>query len=120
VTRYLVLAIETPNAVGRRIDLGTKKPTNLREIVRLLSEITGREVQLQTIPPLLKTIIFKFMGAINPVFRGTNEAMEYVSSGQYVADTTLQHRLFGDVPSLRDSIKLWVHQNGLYESGSHT
>jgi transposase len=27
VTRYLVLAIETPNAVGRRIDLGTKKPT---------------------------------------------------------------------------------------------
>ena len=43
-----------------------------------------------------------------------------VRSGQYVADTTLQHRLFGDVPSLRDSIKLWVHQNGLYESGSHT
>jgi uncharacterized protein YbjT (DUF2867 family) len=113
VARYLVLAIETPDAVGHRIDLGTEKPTSLREIVRLLSEITGREVQLQTMPPLLKTIMFKFMGAMNPVFRGTDEAMNYVSSGQYIADTTLQKRLFGDVPSLKDSIKLWAHDNGL-------
>ncbi|MDZ8033603.1 SDR family oxidoreductase [Nostoc sp. DedSLP04] len=113
VARYLVLAIETPEAVGHRIDLGTEQPTNLREIANLLSEITGQKVQLQTIPPLVKTILFKFMAVINPMFRGTDKAMEYVSSGKYVADTTLQRRLFAEVPSLRDSIRRWANQNGL-------
>lgn len=52
--------------------------------------------------------MFRVLGLFNPFMRDVGASMDYVSSGRYVADTTLQRRLFGPLPTLRDSLERWM------------
>lgn len=114
VARLLVQALETPGAVGRRIDIGTDPATtSLRELVQLVSRHTGRSLKLETVPRWLQSTLLRAAGWFSPLMRGNAEAMAYVSSGQYVADTSEQRRLFGPPPSLEESVARWVREAGL-------
>jgi hypothetical protein len=43
--------------------------------------------------------------------------MEYISSGAYVADTTLQADLFGPVPTVEEMFRRYLEEFGLTPKG---
>lgn len=113
VARFLVRSLDVPAAVGHRIDLGMDEPASLRHIAAALTAALGRPVRLQPIPAWLRKLLFTTMPWFVPAARGVGEAMDYISSGQYVADTTLQHRLLGPAIALDAAIRRWVAAAGL-------
>lgn len=112
VARMLVESVDTSAAIGKRIDLGMDKPTNLVEIVDMLSKTINKNVQLQETPPFVRKAMFGVMSLFNSFMRDNSAAMDYVSSGQYVADVSMQKELFGYAPTLADSLKHWAKENG--------
>jgi uncharacterized protein YbjT (DUF2867 family) len=108
VARALVDSADAPGIDGLRIDLGMSAPVTLREIVDELAILSGKPIELQVVPRPLRALMFRLMGAFNPFLRDVGASMDYVSSGQYVADTTLQSRHFGPPPNLRDSLRRWL------------
>lgn len=111
VARFLVESVDKPAAIGKRIDIGMDKPTNLIEITEMLSKTIHKPIQLQETPLFVRKAMFGFMSIFNSFMRDNSAAMDYVSSGQYVADITQQRNLFGYVPTLADSLQRWAKEN---------
>jgi uncharacterized protein YbjT (DUF2867 family) len=112
VARLLVESVDKTAAIGKRVDLGMDKPTNLVEIIDTLSKVINKPVQLQETPPFVRKAMFGVMSLFNSFMRDNSAAMDYVSSGQYVADVSMQKELFGYVPTLADSLSRWAKENG--------
>jgi len=108
VALALARSVDAPGLDGLRVDLGMSAPVTLREIVDELAALSGRPIELQTIPRPVRALMFRVMGLFNPFLRDVGASMDYVSSGQYVADTALQQRHFGAPPTLRDSLRRWL------------
>jgi uncharacterized protein YbjT (DUF2867 family) len=113
VAWFLARAVSVPGIDGGRIDLGTERPTTLREVAATLSRVTGREVRVRPVPTLVRRVAFGAIGLFSPQMRDVMRAMAYVSSGQYVADVTRQREVFGRVPTLQDSVRRWARRAGL-------
>jgi uncharacterized protein YbjT (DUF2867 family) len=113
VARALALAVDTPGIDGLRIDLGMSQPVTLRLIVEELSTLVGREISLSEVPRPMRSFMFRIMGLFKPFLRDVGASMDYVSSGRYIADTSLQARFFGPLPSLRESLGRWASSAGL-------
>jgi uncharacterized protein YbjT (DUF2867 family) len=111
VAHFLVESVDNPAAIGKRIDIGMDKPTNLIEIIEMLSKTIHKPIQLQETPPFVRKAMFGMMSIFNSFMRDNSAAMDYVSSGQYVADISQQRKLFGYVPTLADSLKRWAKEN---------
>lgn len=115
VARALALAVEVQGIDGLRIDLGMDEPVTLRVLIEELSQVLGQEIRLSEIPRPMRALMFRVMGLFNPFLRDVGASMDYVSSGRYVADTTLQAQFLGPVPTLRDSLQRWATSTGLAE-----
>lgn len=113
VARALALAVDAQGIDGLRIDLGMSEPVTLRTMIAELSKVLGRDIRLSEVPKPMRAALFRVMGLFNPFLRDVGSSMDYVSSGQYVADTALQARFFGPVPTLRESLQRWVASSGL-------
>lgn len=112
VAEALARCVDVPGLDGRRIDLGMSAPVTLREIVDELSRVSGRPIRLHATPPWMRAFLFRALGVFNPFLRDVGASMDYVSSGSYVADTTLQRQYFGPPPTLRESLERWVKEVG--------
>ncbi|UOY92428.1 SDR family oxidoreductase [Ectobacillus sp. JY-23] len=117
VAKYLVAALDIPEAVGKRIDIAADRPVGLQEIAILISEMIEKNVNVKAMPAWLTAIIMNVLGLFNPMIKGLKPSLDYAASGQYVADTTMQARLFGEVPTIEDSIKRWVQQHDVLGKG---
>jgi nucleoside-diphosphate-sugar epimerase len=113
VARYLARAATIDGALPPRVDLGMQQPTNIREIAAELSAALGRTITASAPPAFVRTVVFRVLGMFDRSLRENLKAMEYVASGQYVADTTQQARLFGPPPTLRASIRAWLKSANL-------
>lgn len=113
VARCLALATRAEGIAGERIDLGMAAPTNILEIAALLSKELGRPIKAERPPKLITSILFGLMGLFNASMKDNLKAMEYVSSGRYVADIKRQTEVFGPPSTAAHSIKRWVAANGL-------
>lgn len=108
VARMLAAAVDTDGLEGLRIDLGMSAPITLQELIDELALLSGRSIRLLTMPPWVRALTFRVAGIFNPFLRDVGASMDYVSSGRYIADTTLQSRFFGPPPTLRDSLDRWL------------
>ncbi|MEM6754363.1 MAG: SDR family oxidoreductase [Cyanobacteria bacterium P01_C01_bin.38] len=108
VAKYLAKAFHLTDISGERIDLGIYPTTNLIEIAEALSEVLGHQVKASSPPKFLTSVIFRVIGLFNPFMQDNIKAMEYVSSGKYVADLKRQTELFGEAPTLQDSLQRWA------------
>jgi uncharacterized protein YbjT (DUF2867 family) len=113
VAQCLALAATTEGVLGRRIDLGMQSPTSIKEIASELSAVTGRTIVASSPPPAMRALMFSVFGFFNSSLRENIKAMNYVASGQYVADTAQQNALLGPPPTLRDSVLRWARSVGL-------
>lgn len=108
VARVLAHSVDAPGLDGLRIDLGMEGPVTLREIVEELSSLIRRPIELQQVPVPIRTLMFRVLGLFNPFMRDVGASMDYVSSGRYIANTALQRRHFGPLPTLRESLERWL------------
>ncbi len=113
VARYLALAVDEPRAVGQRIDIGMERPLSFRDLSTEFSRLLGHEIKLRTIPwPLIGTGM-RAAGLLSHKIRDFRALLAYFSTGAYVADTTLQAKLFGPVPTVEDSLRRYLEGAGL-------
>lgn len=111
VAKCLALATRAEGIEGERIDLGMTRPTNILEIASLLSKELGTTIKAEQPPKLVTSILFGVMGLFNASMKDNIKAMEYVSSGQYVADVSRQTEVFGPPSTIEDSIQRWAAEN---------
>ena len=112
VARCLALAVDEPRAVGRRIDLGADRPVSTQEIAALFSRLLGRDTKVRTIPWPLVSGAAGLIGLVNPMIRDVRAMLEYFFTGKYVADTAVQAELFGEVPTIEDSLRRYLKAAG--------
>ena len=113
VARYLAAAVDEPQAVGRRIDIGTDRPVSTREIADVFADILGRDIAVRSIPwPLLSAVTWP-VGLVSERVNDTRAMVEYFHTGQYVADTSAQAEVFGDIPTIEDTLRRFAADVGL-------
>ncbi len=117
LARYLAMAVDTPEAVGKRIDIGSDRPVSLAEIAEVLSALLGRQVRVGNPPWWVFSAMLGVMGLFSESMRDLRAMARYTQTGQYVADTTRQSKLFGDVPRIEDGFRRWLVNIGLLETG---
>lgn len=111
VARCLAMATRIKGVEGERIDLGMDQPTNIIKIAELLSKELGRPIKAERPPKLVASVMFGIMGLFSPSMKDNIKAMEYVSSGKYVADISRQTEVFGPPSTMEASIKRWTNAN---------
>jgi uncharacterized protein YbjT (DUF2867 family) len=113
VARYLAQAVDEPGALGRRIDIGTDRPVSAQDLAAVFSGILGRDIAVRSLPwPLLRAVT-RPLALISERVSDGRAMIEYFHTGQYVADTTAQAEIFGDVPSIEDTLRRYLAEAGL-------
>ncbi len=113
VAAYLARAVDEPNAVGRRIEIGMERPLSNRELAKRFSKLRGREIKLRAIPWPLISATMRVAGLFSRKMRDFRALFAYFASGKYVADTRAQAEVFGDMPSVDDSLRRYLKQKRL-------
>ena len=113
VAAYLARAVDEPNAVGRRIEIGMERPLSNRELAQRFSKLRGREIKLRAIPWPLISAMMRLAGLFSRKVRDFRSLFAYFASGKYVADTRAQAEVFGDTPAVDDSLRHYLEEKGL-------
>lgn len=108
VATYLAAALHLPGLSGERIDIGMARPTSIRELARLLSAELGKPIGAVRPPAFMMALLRVAASIVGGSLADNLRAMDYVSSGRYVADTARQAALFGSPPTVEDSVRRWV------------
>jgi len=117
VARCLALAVDEPRAVGHRIDVGMDRPFSVEQAASVFGRLLGREIEVRGMPWSLLSGAARVIGTFNPLVHDLRVMFEYVFSGDFVADTTLQGQLFGPVPGIEDSFRRYLMRKGLVPMG---
>ena len=112
VARFIALAVDAPGAVGKRIDLGWDRPVSTAEIAGVFSRLLSRPIRVRTIPAPLLHGAAGIVGLFAPFARDAVAMIDYFLSGHYVADTSLQKKLFGDVPTVEATLERYLAEHG--------
>jgi uncharacterized protein YbjT (DUF2867 family) len=109
---YLVDAVDALGVDGQRIDIGWDRPVSMKEIAEISGRLLGQRIRVLTIPAGLINIAGAVIGRFNPMVKDLAEMMRWFQTGRYVADTTRQREVFGQVPTAEDAIARLVRSLG--------
>jgi uncharacterized protein YbjT (DUF2867 family) len=113
LARYLAIAAIDENIPPAKIDIGMTEPLNAEMIAQYATEYTGKLVKVSVVPWFIMNAIFSLIGFFKPFMRDLKNMFIYFLSGEYVADTKLQKKYFGEVPTVKDSLFRYFEQIGL-------
>lgn len=113
IARCLALAVDHPDASGQIVDLGCDRPASAQDLVALFSTILGKPVKLKALPLGLASTVMGAIGLFNPMVKDLRAMLRFIFTQPYIADTTLQVRLFGPVPKLQDALRDYARQQRL-------
>lgn len=113
LAKYLATAAVADNIPLGKIDIGMNEPMNAEMLATYASEYSGNPIRVKALPWPLIGSMFWLAGFFKPLMRDLKKMFDYFFSGQYVADTSLQQKVFGEVPSVRDSVFRYCAQIGL-------
>jgi uncharacterized protein YbjT (DUF2867 family) len=109
---YLVEAVDAPGVDGQRIDIGWDRPVSMKEIAQISGRLLGQRIRVLGSPAGLINIAGAVIGRFNPMVKDLAEMMRWFQTGRYVADTTRQREVFGQVPTAEDAIARLVRSLG--------
>lgn len=113
---YLTAAVDPAVPAPGPIDIGADPPASYQQLAEQLSVLLGRRVKLRALPwPLVRATMFS-AGVFSPRIRHFRALLAFLASGSYTADPSQQQRLFGQIPSLEDTLRLYL--DGLATPGS--
>jgi len=110
LAKYLSKAALDETIPSGKIDIGMEEPVNAEMIARFASEYTGREIKVSAAPWMIMGTMFSLIGLFKPQMADMKKMFDYFFSGQYVADTRLQKKYFGEVPVVKDSMYRYFRQ----------
>jgi len=103
LAEFLALAAVNSEITESIIDIATDEPMNTEQLAQYASEYTGHAVKLSSIPWPIMGMVFGLMGLFNPWMGDLKKMFDFFFSGKYVADTSLQKKVFGKVPNTKES-----------------
>lgn len=109
---YLADAVDTPGVDGQRIDIGWDRPVSMEKIAQISGRLLGEKIRLWSIPAPLINTAGAVVGKFNPMIKDMTAMMRWFQTGQYVADTTRQREVFGQVPTVEDAIGRLIRSLG--------
>jgi uncharacterized protein YbjT (DUF2867 family) len=109
---YLADAVDAPGVDGQRIDIGWDRPVSMEEIAQISGRLLGEQIRLWSIPAPLINTAGAVVGKFNPMIKDMTAMMRWFQTGQYVADTTRQREVFGQVPTAEDAIGRLIRSLG--------
>ncbi len=104
VAGYLADAVDAPGVDGQRIDIGWDRPVSMEKIAQISGRLLGEKIRLWSIPAPLINTAGAVVGKFNPMIKDMTAMMRWFQTGRYVADTTRQREVFGQVPTVEDAI----------------
>jgi len=113
VAKYLAIAALDDTIPLGRIDIGMNEPMNAEMLAKYASEYTGRPIKVGALPWALIGSVFSFAGLFKPEMTDLKKMFDYMFTGRYVADTSLQQKYFGEVPTVKESVFRYCQQIGL-------
>lgn len=113
LAKYLAIAATDENIPFGKIDIGMNEPMNAEMLASYASEFSGRQIRTSAIPWAVIGTVFSLVGLFKPLMSDLKKMFDYFFTGQYVADTTLQQKYFGEVPAVKDSVFRYCRQIGL-------
>ncbi len=113
LAKYLAMAAMDDSIPDCQIDIGMTEPVNARMMAQYATEYTGKPVKVSVMPWWIMGTLFSVMGLFKPFMRDLKKMFGYFLTGQYIADTTLQQKYFGEVPTVKDSMFRYFEQIGL-------
>lgn len=112
VARALAMAVDTPQPLGQRIDLGSDRPLSGSELTEIASRLLNRPMRMR----MMAGGGMRFMAIFSSGMRGMIEMTRFFQTGKYVADTRVQSELFGPVPKVEDAARQMLADLGLLPS----
>ena len=113
LARYLAIsAIDNTIPLGK-IDIGMNEPMNAEILAKFASEYTGKPIKTSAIPWAVIGTVFSIGGIFKSQMWDLKKMFDYFFTGQYIADTTLQQKYFGDIPTVKDSVMRYCKQINL-------
>ena len=109
---YLADAVDAPGVDGQRIDIGWDRPVSMEKIAQISGRLLGEKIRLWSIPAPLINTAGAVVGKFNPMIKDMTAMMRWFQTGQYVADTTRQREVFGQVPTAEDAIGRLIRSLG--------
>jgi uncharacterized protein YbjT (DUF2867 family) len=109
---YLADAVDAPGVDGQRIDIGWDRPVSMEEITEISGRLLGEQIRLWSIPAALINTAGAVAGKFNPMIKDLTAMMRWFQTGRYVADTTRQREVFGQLPTAEDAIGRLIRSLG--------
>jgi len=118
VAKYLAITALDESIPLGRIDIGMNEPMNVEMLAKYASEYSGKRIKASALPWAIIGSVFSFIGLFKPEMADLKKMFDYMFTGQYIADTSLQQKHFGEVPSVKDSVFRYCEQIGLSKATS--
>ena len=112
VARALAMAVDAPQPLGQRIDLGSDRPLSGSELTEIAGRLLNRPMKMR----LMAGGGMRFMAMFSSGMRGMIEMTRFFQTGKYIADTRVQSELFGPVPKVEDAARQMLADLGLLPS----
>lgn len=113
LARYIALAATDDTIPSGKIDIGMNESMNAELLGKFASEYTGNKIKVSAVPWGIIGTVFSIAGLFKPAMRDLKKMFDYFFTGQYIADTSLQQKYFGDVPTVKDSVMRYCKQINL-------
>jgi uncharacterized protein YbjT (DUF2867 family) len=105
-------AVDATGVDGQRIDIGWDRPVSMEEIAQISGRLLGQRIRVRSVPAGLINVAGAVIGNFSPMVKDMVAMMRWFQTGRYVADSTRQREVFGQVPTAEDSIARLVRSLG--------
>jgi uncharacterized protein YbjT (DUF2867 family) len=112
LARYLAQAVDAPEVEGMHIEIGWDRPVSVRDVAEIASEQLGKRLRTTVIPAGVFSALTPLIARSDPNAKDMAEMFRWFASGNYVADTTLQAKVFGPPPTAEQAIAGYLRQLG--------
>jgi uncharacterized protein YbjT (DUF2867 family) len=103
-----------PEILGKTIDISwSDGPLSQRELAGIVAKATTKAASLWIVPWWILQLAVRPVRLFSDLGYDLLQMFLFFRSGQFVADTTLQSRFFGQPPSARDAVARWATREGL-------
>jgi uncharacterized protein YbjT (DUF2867 family) len=109
---HLAAAVDAEVADGERIDIGWDRPVSMQDIADIASRLLGEQIRVRSVPAWLISGVGSVVGRFVPMVADLAAMLAWFETGRYVADTTKQAEVFGQVPTAEDAVARFATVHG--------
>lgn len=109
---YLARAVDAPGVDGEHIDIGWTRPVTIEEIANIAGQHLDTRIKTTVIPGRALSAVSALIGWANPTVKDMSRMFGWFQTGNYLADTTRQEKVFGPPPTPEAAIAAYLSELG--------